>query len=769
MPVRNRFVLGSLLVLLIVTLTIALAPIAISNGIRLWVWWSARQQGFVATIDKIEAPFLRPIVIRQFQLKSAQDDALRVDITAMDVRVTLNLKQILLRLGGHDIRNISVRELRAEIHRTNPNVRTLNERSWATLHQLLPESGSVAKLEMRVENGPSLIFLRNASLFASETEPGRFSATELMITSPWLRQTFPQLRGATHWESNRLTLAGLTLTRGLDLQSATADLSRLGNQRVGLQFDVDAFGGKFRGNISHEWRSRYSNWKIAGGAADLSLAQISDALGFADRVNGLLHAGNFTFRGNLAEPDRATASLWCELTALTWRDRTAEALMLGAALYNRKIELQQLYIGQKTNQFTLSGEAALPAKSSEWLRPDFRGNISASINQLGEFLALFGANPADFDGKISIQGSMDTHGRNFGGHLAIEGASLTLFAHQIDTLSARVSLKPNDLEIERLDLTSKNDSLSGQGSIDLSPEHNYSGTLNVHADDVRDYFASLSGPPGQKAASIPAEVQATIDSGRWDANGLMHLPKSSPISFTANFAMPFASTWSAFQISPLSVSLDFPAIFLASAPRLFHSHIFDDGILSGKISLSETLQHPRIVGEVQLVNGKLSSSADALFNAKEASGRIRFNGTQASLDFLNVATRDVDLSLRGGVDFADIYDVTINLAGATPMFDLMSRPVDCVDKIEIVPAALPLAPATRELEFRGALFQSGWSVSLKEDIGGPLSIVSTPDATARTFPLCDRTGPEEQTLLLGSVPRPEAGRQVAPKRRQKRR
>ena len=364
---------------------------------------------------------------------------------------------------------------------------------------------------------------------------------------------------------------------------------------------------------------------------------------------------------------------------------------------------------------------------------------------------------------------MDTHGRNFGGHLAIEGASLTLFAHEIDTLSARVSLKPNELEIEQLDITSKNDFLSGQASIDLSPEHKYSGTLNLHADDVRDYFASLSGSPAQKAASIPVEVQATIDSGQWDAHGLMYLPKSSPISFTANFAMPFAITWSAFQISPVSVSLDFPAIFLASAPRLFHSQIFDDGILSGNITLSETLQHPRIVGEVQLVNGKVSSSADAFINAREASGRISFNGTRASLDFLNVATRDVDLSLRGGVDFADIYDVTINLAGATPMFDLMSRPVDCVDKIEIVPTALPLAPATTELEFRGALFQSGWSVSLKEEIGDPLSIVLTPDATARRFSLCDRTGPEVQTLLLGAAPRAEAGRQVVPERRQKRR
>src|SRR5438046_10412751 len=126
--------------------------------------------------------------------------------------------------------------------------------------------------------------------------------------------------------------------------------------------------------------------------------------------------------------------------------------MLGAALYNRKIELQQLYIRQKSNQFTLSGEAALPANSAEWLRPDFRGTISASINQLGEFLALFGANPADFAGKISIQGSMDTHARNFGGNVAIEGASLTFFKHDIDSISAKVTLTPIELDNDTSDV-----------------------------------------------------------------------------------------------------------------------------------------------------------------------------------------------------------------------------------------------------------------------------------------------------------------------------
>ena len=757
MALSNRFGLSILLLLLMVVLAILLAPFAVSNGVRLWVWWFARQEGIVASIDKVEAPFLRPIVIRQLQLKSARDDALRVDVTVRDVRFTLDLKRILLHTSGHDIRNLSVREFRAEVHRSNPNLRTLSERSWTTLHRLLPENFNIAKLETRVESGPTLVILRNASLSAGETEPGRFTAAELMIASPWVRQTFSQLRGATHWETNRLTVAGITLTRGLDLQSATIDLSRLGNQRMSLQFDVDAFGGKLRGNISHEWHSQFYNWKIAGGAGDLSLSQISDALGFADRVKGVLHAGNFTFRGNLAEPDRATASLWCELTDLTWRDRTAEAIMLGAALYNRKIALQQLYIRQKNNQFTLSGDAALPANSAEWLQPDFRGNISASIDQLGDFLALFGADPTEFAGKISVEGSMDTRGRKFGGHLAIQGASLTFFRNAIDTLNASLNLKAKELEIEQLDLTRKNDYVSGKGAIDLSPEHDYSGTLDVCTEDLRDYFPTLRGSPGQKSRTIPGEIQATINFSHWDTRGVIQLPKSSAITFAANFPLPVGATWRAFQMSPVQLSIDFPAIFLATAPQLFHSTILQDGILSGNISLSETLQRPSITGDVQLINGKLSSSSDSFSNIMEASSRITFDINRASLEFLNLATKEVDLALAGEIDFKDINDVAVSIIGATPVFDLMSRPVDCMNKIEIVPAALPLAPAVKDLEFRGALFQSGWSVRLKEEINSQFLISSTPDSVSRTFPLCFGTGPEEKVLLLGAVPRGEAG------------
>ena len=188
MPFKNRIFLIILVIVVLALAAVLLAPTAVSNAVRLWVWWFARQEGFVATIDGVDAPFLRPIVIRQLHLKSVRDDAVRVDVTVLDARVLLNLKHVFLHLSGRDIRDISIRELHAELHRTNPSVQALSERGWATLHRLLPENLSIAKLETRVETGPSLVLLRNASLYLSETEPGRFTAAELMITSPWVRQ-----------------------------------------------------------------------------------------------------------------------------------------------------------------------------------------------------------------------------------------------------------------------------------------------------------------------------------------------------------------------------------------------------------------------------------------------------------------------------------------------------------------------------------------------------------------------------------------------------
>jgi hypothetical protein len=766
MPFKKRLLLAGLLILIAALIAIWFAPLVVSNGIRLWVWWKAWQEGLVIDLGQIDAPFLKPVVIRGCQLRSGPDNAFQFEFTVKQASLDLNFKHILLGMHGRAIRALTIQELRGELRRSNPAGRTMSQRGWAALHNLLPTNLSVASLDIRVEVGPTTALLRKGFLSASEIEAGRFNAAEVMIASPWFRQTFSDLRGATNWQDNRLAIAGLSLTRGLDLQAITIDLSRLADQRVGVEFDVDAFGGKIRANISEEWRSQPANWKIAGSGSDISLAQTSEAIGFTDRIDGLLHACNFTFSGNLAEPSHVIASLWTELTALTWRDRTAEAITLGTTLYNRQIQLQQLYIRQKSNQLTLSGEASFPSSSSDWLSPDFRGNISASINNLGDFAALFGANPGDFAGKIAVDGTMNTRNRKFGGHLRFDGASLTLFKTAIDTLSANLNLKPNEMEIEELALTRKNDSLTARGKVDMLHQHNYSGNISATVDDLTEYLSIFCGPAEKNSKRIPAQIQITIDANKWNARGVIDLPKSSPIDFTANFPWPIGTDWTAFRTFPLNLTLNFPSIFLATALQFCHTEIFREGILSGNISLSGTLQHPRIDGEARLSGGKLQIPS---FDLSEVTSQITFTGDRASLDFFNASTRDADLSLNGKLDFQDTSNLVIKVGGATPIFDLTMRPIDCVGKINIEPVTIPLAPAVAEIEFRGGLFQSGWAIALKEPINAQSFGALSPNGTTRQFPLCSSATNSEQTiLLLGAPARPEPQREpTRPKKRRK--
>src|SRR6266511_2128263 len=114
MPFKNRIFLFILVIIIVALAAVLLAPIAVSSGVRLRVWWFARQEGFVATIDGGDAPFLRPIAIRQIHLKSVRDDAVRIDVTVLVAPPDLRQTIVFQHLSGSNIRNISVRELHAE-------------------------------------------------------------------------------------------------------------------------------------------------------------------------------------------------------------------------------------------------------------------------------------------------------------------------------------------------------------------------------------------------------------------------------------------------------------------------------------------------------------------------------------------------------------------------------------------------------------------------------------------------------------------------------
>ncbi|MFL6515984.1 MAG: hypothetical protein ACJ8M1_13280, partial [Chthoniobacterales bacterium] len=442
---QRRPLIGGFLIVICLALLTASAPFMVSKAIRWWLWWKTRGTNITVTIDAIDTPFLRPILLRGVRVQTAPGAAARLDLTAGRVVLGLNLRSILLRTRGRALRNVQVQGLHAEIRR-NKSGTAFPEEVWNSMHRLLPESFDIQSADLRLESDSTLALLRGVILSGTPIEAGRFQAAEVVISSPLFRQTFTNLRGATDWQSDRLTVAALTLARGLDVQTVTTDLSHLGKRRIGLDFDLDAFGGKLRASFADEWRSRHSNWNMAGSAGDISLSQTAEAFGFTNRIGGLLHAGKFTFRGDLGDALTGTASLWLELTAPAWRDREADLITLGLSLYGRQVELQQLYIKQRKNELTLSGESSFPATAAGWLRPDFRGNVSASIDDLGDFASLFGADRQDFAGRIEVEGTFNARDRRVGGNLVANGTGLTMFKSSVDEFRSTLNIGHDQIE-----------------------------------------------------------------------------------------------------------------------------------------------------------------------------------------------------------------------------------------------------------------------------------------------------------------------------------
>jgi hypothetical protein len=751
---RNRLLLlACFSILLVAALAILLAPFSVSSGLRLWVWWQARQQGLLIHLGKIDAPFLRPVAIRNVRISDTKSSPSHLEINADHAIIDLDLPTILIGARGRAIRSLSIETLQLRVNRNfSPAQARKSQAAWAMLEKLLPNNFNLPSLQLRIEDGLNVFLLRNAALFGSEVEAGRFRAGEVTIASPLVHQTFSNLRGATKWQDNRLTLGGITLARGLDLQSATIDLSHLSKERADFQFDLDTFGGKIRASFSDEWRPEHAVWNFAGSASDISLAQTSEAIGFADQLGGSLHAGKLTFRGDPHDLTRATASIWIELGDPTWRDRAAEVIMLGAALYNRQIQLQQLYIKQHDNQLTMSGQGSLPSKSSDWLSPDFRGTISGAINDLGAFANLFGAKPDEFAGAVAIEGTVNARERKIGGHIAASANSLSIFKTRIDSFIANLSLKASDLEIEQLDLRRKQDWLHAEGKIDLGSAHAYSGSLSADVKNLSDYLSFFGATDAADSNSASAHMQFMMDSGVWNGTATITTATSRLDMGVISLPLRIGEDWNELSATPLNVIFSFPVLSLDRSPRWLGLELLRGGILSGGFHLSGTLQHPKIDADVQLIDGKVENEK---LGFDGVSGRLRLSASHGLIDFLHVNNKDVDLSFRGEMDVSDADDVAVALTCTLPLFDVTSYPLHCVSQLRVSTIDTMFASIVGQIEFRGGFINRNWTITLQPVAAG---LFEPTKISTRTIPICFGPTSNGQTLTLGtySPPQPPA-------------
>ncbi len=398
--------------LLIVGLFVfALAPLLVGGGVRAWIWWEGRKEGLTIAVGSVEAPLFRPIVLHELRLRTSGQSRADVNLDIARVEFGLNLRAFLGTSDSRRIRDLSIDGARAVIRDAPAITRGSHDNRRTMLNRLFSGRFRISNSNVRFESGKAVIEARDISLSASEIETGVLSVGELAIASPLFSNRFTGLRGATSWQNERLTLGAITLTRGIDIDAFTADFSHIAARRIGLEINVDVFGGKVRANVTSDTRDDRRMWDVAGTASDISLAQMSEMLASREPAAGAVRTCKFTFRGDPSDLSKCTTSIWTEVSGLQWGPRVAETIMFGASVYNRRLHLEQLYVKQRVNQLTLSGDSPLSASASEWPDREINADLSANIKDLDGFAQLFGARAGEYMGEIAIEGAVGVEDR----------------------------------------------------------------------------------------------------------------------------------------------------------------------------------------------------------------------------------------------------------------------------------------------------------------------------------------------------------------------
>lgn len=668
-----------------------LAPLIISSGLRIWAQRAASREGVRLEIGEIRAPLFRPATVENLRIESASGQPFNIQCTARHLEFDLNLDGILTG-SRRPLRSLNIHGLTLDVRRNPVATGPAKPMPWSILARLQADTFDFSGVDLHIENGVTQVDLRHGALTGSELDAGLFAAREIEITAAGFHRTLSNLRGASSWQDSRLAIGAIVLLPGLEVDTITLDLSGLGESRIGMEVNLDAFGGKIRARVSSDDRDGRRVWDVAGHSSGVSLAQMSDALQWSSRASGSLHASKFTFRGEINDLRNAIASVWAEVSGLTWRDRTADTVMIGATLYNREIQVEQLYIKQRNNQLTLSGECGWPEKLDDWLQPAFRGDVSATINDLGDFARLFGWSASDFAGKLSADGNVSAREGKLGGQLSISGHSLILFRSAIDSLEVKLGLEESQLKVEQLELRQKEDFLRANGDFSLAGDRSYSAAAQTSVSDLANYEGFLSSRflPFPLSGSVAAEWKGRgtkeADSGGWHLRG-RHLRDAEErlVPFDAELAADYSPESTFFRDFHLWNDHADLSAFVTVAKDYFHAQDLRLA-LNGKPRVEGNIYLPLSGAKWRAGNRWLGAlSTDPFFDADllvddldfaelagaaktkadmsgRTAGRLQFSGTPASLqgridlhlrDFVVDAssplTADLDLQLALGM------------------------------------------------------------------------------------------------------------------------
>ena len=327
---------------------------------------------------------------------------------------------------------------------------------------------------------------------------GLLLARELEIAGPGFENTLFNRHGRTLWQGNRLTLTDLDFGPGVRLLEGTLDGSHLDRQRLDWEGSLTVMGGEIRGQGAINFVHPRLALEVAGTLRRMPVAPLARLLGLTGPAGGSVEQGSFSFRGD--PEDWTSAQMWlaARATDFRWGAREWQNLELRATVLHRRIQLSHLELQQSGNRVSLTGDCPLLSTgqlSGRWWESGFACNVDARLEDLHDLARLFGARLPEIEGRMSINGTLETTpGRpGMSGYLNVEGSRLRIRGAPLDYLHSTLLFRGDELSVADLQATHGNDYFAGRGSVSLDGPVRYDGEIQVAMSDADVYARAFAG------------------------------------------------------------------------------------------------------------------------------------------------------------------------------------------------------------------------------------------------------------------------------------
>ncbi|MEO6054962.1 MAG: translocation/assembly module TamB domain-containing protein [Chthoniobacterales bacterium] len=559
-------------------------------------WWGS-EKGLTATATQIHVKIGRPVLLENLHLESDGRFPSETRIDAKTVSLSLASPWSMLFGDGRlfnriDIKNLSGavdlrREVRPAGHSSPVETSEQQEESARTLLRYVPKQVTGESLNLQILTANQSYSFTKGRLLLSEEQSGFVSAHEISIDCGVIHQHFVDRKGITAWKDGSLYVSDLAVTNAVRIENFTADLIRA--EGITLGFDLHAFGGYLRGDISFGSKEGLSFIDSAFTVNKLTLDPLPEFLGVNTILSGYLREGRFTFHGNPGNPFTAQASLRIAADRVRWNKRGWDAFTFSANLVEGKLVIPEFVLRQSENQVSLSGETTLPhhLTAAEFENVDYTVNGSGEIKDLSSLAALFGDPFQDASGRLSLQTAIKGRGSDVSGRLSLQASNLLYHGAPADSVKIETEFVQKEARITKFEVHHGKDLLQAHGSLGLPAPHNYSGEIVAKIADLSTYIGPFTTPRSVPVYGGKVDVKWQGDgtfnshSGAFDITLGSLICRQTPAGLTGEFK----GTYSPENIyfSTIALQHDFSALS-------FQSTFAPSGIHMQNISFTEKNQ-----------------------------------------------------------------------------------------------------------------------------------------------------------------------------------